>query len=292
MRRRVALATYERSPGLAPDDRLLIPALEACGVTAEPVVWSSDTTEWETFDAVVIRSCWDYHLHVDAFYAWLDRLEAIPVPVYNSLGLVRWNADKRYLLDLAQRGVPTIPTFVLLRSHPEDIDGVLADTGWRRFVIKPTISASGYETYALNAPLDGEARQAVARVTAVGDALVQPFVEEVPRDGEYSFTFIDGVFSHATLKRATDGEFRVQTEHGGSADRVSPSRELIEQAARVLAALDEAPLYARVDGVVRENAFLLMELELIEPNLFLEFGAGAADRMARAIVSRMRRAAS
>lgn len=292
MRRRVALATYERAPGLAPDDRLLIPALEACGATVEPVVWSSDATEWETFDAVVIRSCWDYHLHIDAFRAWLDRLEAIPVPVYNSLGLVRWNADKRYLLDLARRGVPTIPTSVVRRNHPEDIDRVLADTGWRRFVIKPTISASGYETYALRTPLTDEARQAVVRVTAVGDALVQPFVEEVPRDGEYSFTFIDAAYSHATLKRATAGEFRVQTEHGGSADPVAPSKELIEQAARVLEALDEVPLYARVDGVVRENAFLLMELELIEPNLFLEFGTGAAERMARAIVARVGRAAS
>ena len=290
MRRRVALATYARAPGLGPDDRLLIPALEACGVTAEPVVWSSDTTDWETFDAVVIRSCWDYHLHIDAFRAWLARLEAIPVPVYNAPGLVRWNADKRYLLDLAQRGVPTIPTSVLLRNHPEDIDRVLADTGWQRFVIKPTISASGYETYALRAPLTDEARQAVARVTAVGDALIQPFVDEVPRDGEYSFTFIDAAYSHATLKRATAGEFRVQTEHGGTADRFLPSRELIEQAARVLATLAEAPLYARVDGVVRENAFLLMELELIEPNLFLEFGTGAGDRMARAIVARMGRA--
>lgn len=292
MRRRVALATYDRAPGLAPDDRLLIPALKRCGVTAEPVVWSSDTTDWASFDAVVVRSCWDYHLHIDAFRAWLDRLEAIPVPVHNDPGLVRWNADKRYLLDLAQRGVPTIPTSVLLRNHPDDIDGVLADTGWRRFVIKPTISASGYETYALRAPLTGEARQAVARVTAVGDALVQPFVEEVSRDGEYSFTFIDAAYSHATLKRATAGEFRVQTEHGGSADPVSPPPELIEQAARVLGALDEAPLYARVDGVVRDNAFLLMELELIEPNLFLEFGTGAADRMARAIVARMDRAGS
>jgi glutathione synthase/RimK-type ligase-like ATP-grasp enzyme len=285
--RRVALATYDRAPGLAPDDRLLIPALERCGVLAEPAVWSSDTTDWESFDAVVIRSCWDYHLHIDAFRAWLDRLEAIHVAVYNSPALVRWNADKRYLLDLAQRGVSTIPTSILLRNHPEDIDRVLADSGWQRFVIKPTVSASGYETYALRAPLDGKARQAVARVTAVGDALVQPFVEEVPRDGEYSFTFIDAAYSHATLKRATAGEFRVQTEHGGSADPVSPPTELIEQAARVLAALDEVPLYARVDGAVRENAFLLMELELIEPNLFLEFGPGAADRMARAIVARI-----
>lgn len=289
MRGRVALATYERAPGLAPDDRLLIPALEACGISATPVVWSSGAGDWTSFDAVVIRSCWDYHLHIDAFRGWLDRLEAIDVPVYNSPDLVRWNADKRYLLELAQRGVPTIPTSVLPRQHPEEIDVVLAARGWRQFVIKPTISASGYETYVLRAPLDADSRDVIARVTSLGDALVQPFVEEVARDGEYSFTFIDGGYSHATLKRALAGEFRVQTEHGGTADPISPPPELIEQATRVLGAVDATPLYARVDGVVRAHAFLIMELELIEPNLFLEFGTGAADRMARAIVARQER---
>ena len=114
------------------------------------------------------------------------------------------------------------------------------------------------------------------RVRDVGDVLVQPFADEVPRDGEYSFTFIDGAFSHATIKRATAGEFRVQTEHGGRVDRVEASESLVAQAARVLGVLPEMPLYARVDGIARGDAFLLMELELIEPNLFLEYEDGAA----------------
>jgi len=287
VRPRVALATYARTPGLAPDDRLLLPAFAARGVDAQAVVWSDDAVKWESFGAVVIRSCWDYHLRFAEFNAWLDHLESIDVRVYNSPTLVRWNANKRYLLDLAQRDVPTVPTTILSRHHPERIDSIIAVNAWSRLVIKPAVSASGYETYALHTPLDAESRSAVARVAEIGDALVQPFIDEISRSGEYSFTFIDGEFSHATIKRAAPGEFRVQTEHGGTADPVGTSSNVVAQAARVLATLPEKPLYARVDGVVIDNAFLLMELELIEPNLFLEFGSGAAERMAAAIVSRL-----
>jgi glutathione synthase/RimK-type ligase-like ATP-grasp enzyme len=287
--RRVALATYERAPLLAPDDQLLPPALRALGIVSEPVVWSNQSATWNAFDAVVIRSCWDYHLHFAEFLAWLAILEASGVVVLNSPKLLRWNADKRYLLDLAQRGVATIPTMVLPRGRARDVEPLAVAEGWTRFVIKPTVSASGYETYSLSTPLSENARENVASVTAIGDTLLQPFVEEVSRNGEFSFTFIDGEFSHATLKRAAAGEFRVQTEHGGSVEPVTPTPSLIEQATHVLGALPEIPLYARVDGVARGDAFLLMELELIEPNLFLAEGTNAPERLALAIDRRLSR---
>jgi len=121
----------------------------------------------------------------------------------------------------------------------------------------------------------------------IGEMLVQPFADEVPRHGEYSFTFIDGAFSHATIKRPSRGEFRVQTEHGGSVDPIDVNESLVSQARQVIGALPETPLYARVDGIVRGGAFLLMELELIEPNLFLDYQSGATDRLARAIAARL-----
>jgi glutathione synthase/RimK-type ligase-like ATP-grasp enzyme len=286
-RRRVALATYARVPGLASDDLGIVPALAACGLDAEGVVWSDEVAEWGAFDAVVLRSCWDYHLQVDSFHRWIARLEAAGVRVLNSPALVRWNSNKRYLLDLAQWGVATIPTMIVPAGHAAHVEHMAAAEGWDRFVIKPAVSASGYETYAVRMPLDAAARECVTRATSVGDALLQPFVQEVPRDGEYSFTFIDGAFSHATLKRASGGEFRVQTEHGGSVESVTAPAALINQAAAVLAALPETPLYARVDGVARHDAFLLMELELIEPNLFFGFSPGSVDVFARAIANRL-----
>jgi glutathione synthase/RimK-type ligase-like ATP-grasp enzyme len=289
MVRRIALATYSRAPRLAADDQLLPPALASLGITAEPVVWSNDSATWSDFDAVVVRSCWDYHLQFAEFLAWLARLDAEGIAVWNSSPLVRWNADKRYLLDLARRGVATIPTMIVPRGRGCDVESLAIAEGWTRFVLKPTVSASGYETYALRTPLDDAAREAIAKVTAIGDALLQPFVEEVPRYGEYSFTFIDGAFSHATLKRATPGEFRVQTEHGGSVELVDAPRALVEQATHALKVLPETPLYARVDGIARGSAFLLMELELIEPNLFLGEASGAAERLAAAIDRRVGR---
>ncbi|MGH9884328.1 MAG: ATP-grasp domain-containing protein [bacterium] len=282
--RRVALVTYERAPDLAPDDRVLVPSLAATGIEARPVVWSDAAIDWRTFDAVVLRSSWDYHLRADEFRAWLGALDSAGVQVLNSPALVRWNSDKRYLLDLARRGVATIPTMVVPRGATDEVSLTATAEGWSRIVVKPTVSASGYETHALDLPFDDDARAIIARVTRLTDVLVQPFAPEVPRNGEYSFTFIEGEFSHATIKRARAGEFRVQTEHGGSVEPAVVSASLVAQASHALAVLPEVPLYARVDGITRGDAFLLMELELIEPNLFLELGNGAADRLARAIL--------
>jgi hypothetical protein len=282
----VALATYESAPRLSPDDRGLIPALDRAGIDAVATVWSRDR-EWDLFDAVVIRSCWDYHRRAGEFLSWLDRLAADRIPTWNSPQLIRWNADKRYLLDLERTGIATIPTVIVSRGTVGDIVAACATHGWTRFVVKPAISASGYETHALAVPLDAAASAHVSRALAVGDVLVQPFVEEVERHGEYSFTFIDGALSHATVKRAAPGEFRVQTEYGGSVTAVEPPGDLAAQAASALAVLPETPLYARVDGIARGDAFLLTELELIEPNLFLEYAPGATDRLAGAIARRL-----
>lgn len=284
---RVALATYERAPDLAPDDRPLIPALAALGIRAEAAVWSDRGADWASFSAVVVRSCWDYHLHAVRFLEWLDMLEELGVPVWNQPSLIRWNADKRYLLDLSARGVATIPTTVIPRGEGAAVPALAAAEGWSRFVLKPAISASGYETYALTLPLDAEARTCVDRVTAIGDALVQPFAPEVPRDGELSLTFIDGAFSHAALKRVRDGEFRVQEKYGGSTVPTTVPPAVVRQAAQALRALPANTLYARVDGIVRGDALLLMELELIEPNLLLGLKAGAHETLARAIAGRL-----
>ncbi len=285
----IGLATYAGAPELAPDDRLLVPALQRLGIEAVPAVWSDRSVPWRQFDGVIIRSCWDYHLEYEEFLAWLGALERNDVRLWNRPSIVRWNADKRYLLDLARRGVATVPTMIAERGHGDSVESIAAAEGWSRFVVKPAVSASGYQTYSFRAPLDAAARAAIARVAAIGDVLVQPFANEVVDPGELSLVFFDGVFSHATIKRPRAGEFRVQTEHGGTVDPTSVDSALIEQAARIIQAVDEPPLYARVDGIARSGAFLLMELELIEPNVFMSYAPAAADRFAGAIRDRLAR---
>jgi glutathione synthase/RimK-type ligase-like ATP-grasp enzyme len=285
--RRVALATYEAAPDLAPDDQLLAAALGRVGIRAAPAVWSDRSIDWRSFDAVVIRSCWDYHRRHGEFVAWLDALDASRRPVWNPTPMVRWNSDKRYLIDLARRDVATLPTRIVERGSLARVYEVAATEGWTRFVVKPAVSASAHETHALTLPLGVEDRAAIARVVAQGDVLVQPFVDEVTTDGELSLIFFDGVFSHAAIKRSRRGDFRVQTEHGGTVAPAEVVPAIIAAAKRSLDALDELPLYARIDGVGDERSFRLMELELIEPNVFLAVADGSADRFAAAIARRL-----
>jgi glutathione synthase/RimK-type ligase-like ATP-grasp enzyme len=283
----VALATYAGAPELAPDDRLLAAALDRAGIRPMPAVWSDASVNWKAFDAVVIRSCWDYHRRHDEFMAWLDHLDADAGRVWNPTSVLRWNSDKRYLVELAGRGVATVPTRIVERGPRHRVAEVARAEGWTRFIVKPVVSASAYETHALTEPLDAGDQAAIERVITQGAALVQPFLEEVTADGELSLIFFDGVFSHAAIKRSRHGDFRVQVEHGGTVSPIDVAPAVVAQARRSLDTLDELPLYARVDGIGDEHSFRLMELELIEPNVFLAAARGSADRFARAIVGRL-----
>jgi glutathione synthase/RimK-type ligase-like ATP-grasp enzyme len=283
-RRRVALATYGRLPELDPDDRPLIPALAALGVAAEPVVWDDGAERWDEFDAVVVRSCWDYHLRIRSFLDWLARLESQGVAVLNSPDLLRWNADKRYLLDLATRGIAIVPTRLVARGEAVALADLLAELGLDQAVVKPAVSASAHATWRASrrAAEDDEGRWRA--LIAAGDALVQPFVPQVSEAGEWSLVCFGGRASHAVVKRPGAGGWRVQHEFGGTAEARPAPTALLESAARVLEAAGAgASTYARVDGCLVDGAFVLMELELIEPQLFLGLESEAVGRLARAI---------
>jgi len=286
---RVALATQAALPELYADDRLLIPALAARGVHAGAAVWDDPSVDWTTFGAVVIRSCWDYHLKHDVFLAWIDRLERVGVAVFNAPRVIRWNAEKGYLRDLEQRGVQVVPTRWIERGSLASLHDVLHDAGWENAVVKPAISASAHETWRTS--LESTARDDARFRTMVdrGRVLVQPFMETVVTIGEWSLVFIDGACSHAMLKRARSGDFRVQSEHGGTAVRGDPGTHVVEQARRALVAAGGDSLYARVDGCVVDGEFVLMELELIEPLLYLAEHPEAPDRFAAALADRLQK---
>ncbi|AHG93668.1 hypothetical protein J421_6133 (plasmid) [Gemmatirosa kalamazoonensis] len=288
----VALATSAAYPELAPDDRLLLAPLARRDVRAEPVVWDDPTVRWTDYGAVVVRSCWDYHLRADAFARWIDRLEGAGVPLWNPPRVLRWNADKRYLRDLARDGVPTVPTRWADGSTRESLAELLASSGWADAVVKPAVSASAFRTWRVSAR-DALAHESEFRATlAAGPALVQPFVRAVVGEGEWSLVFLGGAYSHAALKRPRAGDFRVQQEHGGSSVRAEPAASVIAQAASIVARYAADCLYARVDGVVDDGAFRLMELELVEPHLFLEMRADAAELLADGIARVVSRGAA
>ena len=281
----IALATCAEHPGLSADDRLLLPALARRGCRAVPALWDDPRQRWQEYDAVVLRSTWDYHHRLEEFLRWVDRLEREARPVFNRVPILRWNVAKTYLRDLEAAGVPVTPTtWVPLGSGAtlrELMDAVQSDA----LVVKPTVSASAFETWRVyrTCSQDNEAR--FARLVAQRDLMIQPFLPVIETEGESSFVFLAGTFSHAVRKRARPGDFRVQEEHGGTAVREVPAPDLVRQAARALAAAPGATLYARVDGVVLDGTLVVMEVELVEPMLYFGWDAEAPDRFVAGLVA-------
>lgn len=282
----IAIVTYAALPQLARDDQLIIPQLAARGLHAEPAVWDAPLA-WERYQAVVLRSCWDYHLRPAEFAAWVDRLERLGVPLWNPPAIVRWNMEKGYLRELVARGVAVPPTAWLERGAAPDLAALLRQRGWSRAVVKPTISATAHNTW-LTSPATAAADQPrLAAQLADSDAMVQQFVPEVVDAGEWSLMFLGGRYSHAVLKRASPGDFRVQDDFGGTAVLAEPPPALVAQAEQVLACVAGRLLYARVDVVERAGRLLLIELELIEPFMFLAESPEAPARFAQALAELM-----
>ena len=266
----VALAV---SAGLAADggtleDRLLVSAFGRRGVDARLESWDGDA-DWAGFDGVLIRSCWDYHLRPDEFRAWLDRLETLAVPVWNPPALVRWNIDKRYLLDLAGRGVPVVPTLVRDEIVARDLAPLSERLTADQLVVKPVVGATAHGCRRLAVDVASSVDEVLAPERE-GPWLVQPFIESIVTRGEWSLMAFDGRLDYAVRKLPAAGDYRVQPEWGGSSRREAPDEALVAACRRTLAALEGKPLYARVDLVDWNDAPHLMELELIEPQLYLE----------------------
>lgn len=258
------------NPRVEAEDALLVRALAAEGIVAERVPWTRPAA-WASFDLAVIRTTWDYTERLPEFLAWVDAT-ASATRVVNAPEVVRWNAHKSYLLDLQARGVPVVPTRLLRRGEEARLDDVAGD--WKDVVVKGAVDAGARRAWH-GAASDGEARLRAA--LAEGDVLVQPFLPEVATEGEASLVFVDGRFSHAVRKRPAAGDWRVQAQWGGVAAPATPSDEEMRVARAALEAVATPTLHARVDLV----AGRLMELELIEPYLFLD--AATARTLAAAI---------
>lgn len=286
MKKRLALITYSGLPYGAESERLMLPHLAAANIETEIVDWRSTDCDFSKFDLIVLRSCWDYHLRAAEFISWLHRV-AQTTRVLNTIDTVLWNHNKFYLREVEGLGIEIVPTIFV--SHAKALDAEHATTmrSWRNVVVKPAISASAHNTRLM----DGAAWSAAHEVGRImnGPFLMQQFIPEIQDQGEISFVYIDGQFSHAALKRPAAGDFRVQQEHGGSAELLHPPAALLDQANWISATVPQVreSLYCRIDAVARDGKLLLMELELIEPELFLGLAEGAAERFARAIIRRI-----
>jgi glutathione synthase/RimK-type ligase-like ATP-grasp enzyme len=283
MKLSIAVATCAKFPDLYGEDQVLCAALNDRGVATTPLVWNDPGADWDPYDAVLVRSTWDYSLHYPAFRAWLDRLDALGVPLINDSALIRWNSDKEYLAELLAAGVDVVPT-----AYASHADLVAVTRSWPYVVVKPTVGGNSWNT------VRGAAGDPAFEALPVSlRYVVQPYLTEIVDEGEWSLMFFGGEFSHAVIKRPAAGDFRVQLDFGGTSERAYPSPEMTAAARAVLDATERlghaTDVYARVDGVRTGGRFLLMELEMIEPYLFLEYAEGSTARMADAVTRRCRR---
>ena len=292
----IALLTEERfSVAVAPegdwylanillDDRLLTEALARRGLSAARVDWADPAVDWSRFRCAVFRTTWNYFKRFDEFMAWLGRVERV-TSLCNTPEIIRWNVDKHYFTDLEARGIPVVPSrFVEAGSDVRLVD-LLGETGWRDAIVKPCVSGGAYHTYRVNAENVAEVEAIVAPLFRKQAFMVQPFQDVIVESGEDTLMVLNGHYTHAVRKVVKAGDFRVQDDFGGSVHDLEPTREQMELAERAMAACSPAPAYGRVD-MVRGNdgRFAVMELELIEPELWLRHHPPAADAMADGIV--------
>lgn len=278
----VALITYKEAgsfTSVSEDENIeLLRFLKEKGLSVSFQVWDDAAVDWSQFGLVIMKSPWDYFDKIDAFYAWLDKLEQLNCRVLNPVKTIRWNADKVYFKDLGRKGVNVAPTVWLEAGNAFKPEEVFEALHTKKIIVKPRISGAAKNTFALTL------EDAIAKTPELNELIkqepfmVQPFLPEIEEKGEWSFLFFNGKYSHTVLKTAKAGDFRVQHFFGGTVHTPTPPAHLQQAAQYVVDTFASDCLYARVDGVEVNGEFILMELELIEPFLFLHTSEGAYER--------------
>ncbi|WP_299825044.1 hypothetical protein [uncultured Pontibacter sp.] len=287
----IALITYFNTgnfSGISDEENdALFDYLTQKGLAVSYQIWDDPQVDWSKFDLIILKSPWDYFDKIDAFYTWLAKLEQLNCRVLNPVATVRWNADKRYLKDVQDKGMKIVPTIWLEKGSKFTPAEAFTALGAEKIIVKPSVSGGAKNTFALN-PTDAEAKtQSINELLQEEAFLVQPFVEEIKTKGEWSFLFFNGAYSHTVLKTVKPGDFRVQHFFGGTIHTPEPPAALLETAHNIVDGFAQGCLYARVDGVEINGELYLMELELIEPFLFMATSEGAFERYYQAVMEHL-----
>ncbi|KAA3635141.1 MAG: hypothetical protein DWQ02_10290 [Bacteroidetes bacterium] len=277
----VLLITASNLPIEEPETGKLLETLKGLGLSGKIVAWDDKTINWQDCKLVVIRTPWDYVEKYPEFRRWLE-LTGTKTKVWNPVKTILWNIHKSYLLELQEQGVPIVPTKLVSAGSEKKLSELLPEDFGNEIVIKPaiSISAKGTGRFMKDAP---EAEAHFNHLIAARDVLIQPFLPEIQQKGEVSMMYFHGKYSHAIRKIAKKGDFRVQNNFGGTVEVHIPTAEEKEVAEKIFKVLREPPPYARVDLLSTSKGPLLMELELIEPDLFLSYDPGAFMRFAEEI---------
>ena len=274
------------------DSDLAFAPLAQLGWRCEWLPWrQSDRldNDWNDWDAVYVAATWDYPDAPTEFLQTLEAIEASRAVLVNDLGLIRWNLSKTYLRDLENRGIAIVPSRWYRRFPDWRIDADFGHFRTERLIAKPVVGANAADTFLLEREIDADTLVRLERAFAARAFVVQPFIDTIRTSGEYSLMYVGGEHSHAIQKIPKSGDFRVQEEHGADIRSVCPEPALRDAADRLMETVVPAPLYARCD-FVRDNVgtYRVMELELIEPSLYLRTNESAASRFAAAFDTYMK----
>lgn len=266
------------------EDRLLAEALERRGFAVYRCAWDDPEMNWKTTNYVIFRSTWDYFDRYDEFSKWLDVVQE-KTTLLNPKELIHWNVDKRYLRDLEKAGIRIPPTVFIDTGEEKSLQAIAEQTNWDAFILKPAISGAARHTYRFDFETLYKYEAIFKDLIANEAMLLQEYQKDITTKGELSFMVFGGAYSHAVLKKAKSGDFRVQDDFGGSIHHYEASQEEKDFAVAAVAACKILPAYARVDVMWDNNGELcLSELELIEPELWFRMNEKAADKLAAALL--------
>jgi glutathione synthase/RimK-type ligase-like ATP-grasp enzyme len=265
----IGFITSENYPLLIDSEKAFAAYAKDYGINIKPVIWTEEN-DYSEFDFLIMRTPWDYFIKFDEFRIWLDEIEASDIKIWNPMNVMRNNIHKFYLSSLSREGVEILPTVFIKQGTAVNITGEMINNGWNKAVIKPAVSGGAYNTRIIDLRIDGHDEIFYNELVKNNDVLLQKFSEVVINEGEWSLVFFNKKYSHSVLKKPAGNDFRVQAEYGGKSLFIEAPAYLIEQAAEIINKIDDELLYARVDGIDNNGRLQLMELELIEPDLFLE----------------------
>lgn len=283
---KIALASCLELPGWEKDDHPFHEALTRHGISFTIHPWEDTTVAWETYDACLIRTTWNYQVNLSKFLGWAESVSR-KTKLLNPYPIIRWNSHKSYLRDLEAKGTPVLPTKWLSRGEKYNVKDLLKEWDVERAFLKPAIGATARETlrfHVKNEQEVGQAQAHIERLIPKEDLLLQPYYKSVETFGELSLLFFGGELSHSVRKIPVPGDYRVQDDHGATDEPFEPEPTFVALGRDILSRMDVEPLYARIDFLTADDGTRRVnELELIEPSLFFRHSDAAPELFVQAL---------